>query len=93
MRHPLCVMCAAQGKVTVATVVDHIKPHRLGQALDSADPERIAQARELFWSRDNWQSLCASHHNRDKAMIEQERPRGSNLAGLPLDPNHHWNRA
>lgn len=50
--HPLCVMCQEQGRVTVATVVDHIIPHK-------GDPK-------LMWDRSNWQPLCATHHNRDK---------------------------
>lgn len=35
--HPLCVMCERHGRTTAATVVDHIEPHRLGQALDSGN--------------------------------------------------------
>lgn len=37
----------------LATVVDHITPHK-GDA-------------GLFWSRDNWQSLCKRHHDRKTA--------------------------
>lgn len=55
--HPLCVMCRADGQVTAATVVDHIVPHRGDQS--------------LFWRRSNWQSLCATHHSRDKQREEQ----------------------
>lgn len=55
--HPLCVMCKDDGVVTVATVVDHRIPHRGDQA--------------LFWDRSNWQSLCATHHSRDKQRQEQ----------------------
>ena len=54
--HPVCVMCDAEGKVTVATVVDHITPHEGNQA--------------LFWNSANWQSLCATHHSRDKQRQE-----------------------
>lgn len=54
--NPLCVMCTAQGVVAVATVVDHITPHRGDQS--------------LFWRRSNWQSLCATHHSRDKQRHE-----------------------
>lgn len=54
--NPLCVMCTAQGVVTVATVVDHITPHRGDQS--------------LFWRRSNWQSLCSTHHSRDKQREE-----------------------
>lgn len=57
--HPLCVMCHAQDLVTAATVVDHKIPHRGDQA--------------VFWDRGNWQSLCATHHSRDKQREEQRR--------------------
>lgn len=55
-QHPLCVMCEAAGRVEAATVVDHITPHRGDQS--------------LFWRRSNWQSLCATHHSRDKQREE-----------------------
>ena len=42
--HPLCVECQRAGKLTPATVVDHIQPHRGDQA--------------LFWDENNWQPLC-----------------------------------
>ena len=54
---PLCVMCSHEGKTTAATVVDHIKPHR-GDA-------------ELFWDQGNWQPLCKTHHDSDKARLER----------------------
>lgn len=43
-----------------AQVVDHIKPHR--------------GDRELFWDRDNWQSLCTPCHS--GAKQRQERKEG-----------------
>lgn len=49
-RNPLCRMCQEQGKVTAATVVDHIQDHRGDQ--------------RLFWDKANHRSLCASCHNR-----------------------------
>ncbi|WP_283149743.1 HNH endonuclease [Silvimonas soli] len=52
-KHPLCVECEQQGVLIAATVVDHIKPHKGDMA--------------LFWDRDNWQSLCKSHHDRKTA--------------------------
>lgn len=60
-KHPLCVMCQAETppRVTPATVVDHIVPHRGDKT--------------LFWDSDNWQSLCATHHSRDK---QREEARG-----------------
>ena len=57
--HPLCVMCAAEGRYVKATVVDHILPHR-GDSI-------------LFWDRSNWQSLCKAHHDR-KTGLEDSRP-------------------
>jgi 5-methylcytosine-specific restriction protein A len=49
--HPLCVMCEAQGVVRIATVVDHIDPHRGNMA--------------IFWDSSRWQSLCKPHHDSD----------------------------
>lgn len=48
--NPLCVGCLQNGISTSANVVDHVTPHR-GDA-------------QLFWDQNNWQSLCASCHNR-----------------------------
>lgn len=49
-RNPLCVECMREGRLTPATVIDHIIPHR--------GDER------LFWNQGNWQPLCQSCHNR-----------------------------
>ena len=54
--HPLCCMCEAEGRVTVATVCDHIKPHKGDWALFVGGP---------------FQSLCASHHSSDAQRIEK----------------------
>ena len=76
--HPLCVMCETEGRVSTATEVDHIKPHRGDVA--------------LFWDEDNLQALCAFHHRSVKAQMERSgKVRGSRADGLPLDPKHHWN--
>lgn len=48
-RNSLCVICKMNRRMTPATVVDHIKPHRGDM--------------KLFWNVDNWQSLCTFHHN------------------------------
>ena len=64
-------MCEAIGRITAASVVDHVVPHRLGDALDSADADRIAAARSLFWDSRNWQSLCTAHHNSAKQAAER----------------------
>lgn len=49
-RHPLCVECQREGKLTPATVVDHILPHRGDQ--------------RLFWDEKNWQPLCKDCHDK-----------------------------
>jgi len=51
--NPLCVECKKQGKITPATVVDHIVPHKGDQ--------------EKFWDPNNHQSLCDTCHNRKTA--------------------------
>jgi 5-methylcytosine-specific restriction protein A len=51
--HPLCAECLRNERVTEATVVDHITPHRGDM--------------NLFWNRNNWQPLCASCHGRKTA--------------------------
>lgn len=53
----LCRKCSERGLVTIATVVDHIIPHKQDQA--------------LFWDSKNWQPLCAPCHNRDKQAEER----------------------
>lgn len=55
-RHPLCAECKRQGLTVAATVVDHIIPHRGNKV--------------RFWNSDNWQSLCASCHNKKTARGE-----------------------
>ncbi|EJZ7017196.1 HNH endonuclease [Salmonella enterica] len=91
--HPLCVMCQEQGRVVLATVVDHIKPHRLKEALRSKDPASIALAQKLFWDRKNWQGLCKPHHDSTKQRMEKSgRIVGCNADGIPLDPGSHWHK-
>lgn len=48
-KHPLCVECMKQNRLTAATVVDHIIPHRGDM--------------KLFWDRNNWQPLCKDCHD------------------------------
>ncbi len=52
-KHPLCVACKRQGRLTPATVVDHIIPHRGNK--------------EVFWDTSNWQPLCETCHNQKTA--------------------------
>lgn len=62
-KHPLCEGCRARGLVTPANEVDHVIPHRLGEAKASGCPDRIARASALFWDRNNWSSLCKPCHS------------------------------
>jgi len=84
-RHPLCAHCEARGRVTIATDLDHIIPHRGDMA--------------LFWDRSNWQGLCASCHSRKTATedggfgnVGREINTGCDVNGVPLDPDSHWHR-
>jgi 5-methylcytosine-specific restriction endonuclease McrA len=54
--HPLCIGCEAVGRVTRASVVDHIVPHQGDQ--------------RLFWDEANWQPCCSFHHDRVKQQLE-----------------------
>ncbi|WP_338042346.1 HNH endonuclease [Paenibacillus alba] len=47
-KHPLCLDCLKKNRVTAATVIDHIIPHK---------GNRI-----LFWDQENWQPMCGSCH-------------------------------
>ena len=58
-RNPLCAMCEAEGRVTPAGVVDHVRPHKGDQA--------------LFWDTSNWQALCAPCHDVHKQRDERGR--------------------
>lgn len=66
-KHPLCRKHNDDGRIEAATVVDHIKPPRLKDAIDSGDQARIAKARALFWDRTNWQPLCKPCHDHKTA--------------------------
>ena len=85
-KHPLCVYCEQQGRVTVADVVDHIEPHK--------------GDRHSFWNG-AIQSLCHHHHSSTKQREERNgQALGSDADGWPRahrmdrrrDPNGHWNK-
>ena len=78
MENPFCRMHEERGAMVLATVVDHIVPHRGDH--------------ELFWDQSNWQPLCDHCHNSHKQRHERnDYQHGSSLDGTPTDPNHHWN--
>lgn len=69
--HPLCAMCAKDGRVTAANVVDHIIPHRGDQA--------------KFWDTDNnWSALCTTCHSKHKQREERGRVQAIGEDGWPL---------
>ena len=75
--NPYCKLCHDAGRLTRATVVDHIEPHK--------------GDKRLFWDRSNHQPLCAPCHNGPKKASEMGDPRrGADASGMPLDPQHHW---
>ena len=61
--HPLCASCLAEGRLTGATVVDHVVPH--------------GGDRQRFWDESNWQGLCKPCHDsktvRDGRWARQSR--------------------
>jgi 5-methylcytosine-specific restriction enzyme A len=58
--HPLCVECDKEGRVTAATVPDHVVPLWKGGPDDES----------------NLQSLCKAHHDVKSAAEAIERARG-----------------
>ncbi|MCK9504657.1 MAG: HNH endonuclease [Porticoccaceae bacterium] len=78
-KHPLCINHESKGQVVTATVVDHVKPHKNDM--------------KLFWDSSNWQPLCKECHDSYKQRLEKTgRIAGCNADGIPVDPNHHWNK-
>lgn len=79
---PLCRMCQKAGRITVATVVDHIVEHK-------GDPA-------LFFDFNNTQSLCDHPRYRCHSSTKQQMERrGYSSAvgedGWPTDPYHPTN--
>ncbi len=55
--HPHCRECSTQGVTRLASVVDHVIPHR--------------GDKNLFWHRANWQPLCKPCHDSVKQRFER----------------------
>lgn len=78
-REPLCRMCKAEGRVTVATVCDHM------------DKEAKKQPHRFFDGP--FQSLCKVHHDSDKQKIEHTGYSSAvGEDGWPDDTSHPINR-
>lgn len=72
LANPLCVMCKEEGRLTAASVVDHIKPWRGDLA--------------LFYDAGNLQSLCKLHHDSSKQRAEKGgTSKATGLDGWPID--------
>jgi 5-methylcytosine-specific restriction endonuclease McrA len=80
--NPLCLYCQVGAfgepqRVSAATLVDHIEPHR--------------GDKELFWRRSNWASCCKPCHDGPKQAVEHRGPAAIaafviRLAGLLPSP-------
>lgn len=60
-REPLCKWCAEDGRVTEATVCDHVDGHPDGET------------EEKFWAGP-FQSLCRAHHDGPARRRDNGRP-------------------
>lgn len=69
-KEPLCRYCQQMGRVTAATIVDHITPHKGDVAAFYAGP---------------FQSLCKPCHDGAKQQLERTgRLRGCGVDGAPF---------
>jgi 5-methylcytosine-specific restriction enzyme A len=76
-KEPFCRYCAEGGVARLATVVDHVKPHR--------GDWNLFRLGEL-------QSLCAPCHNSRKQLVEQRGyDLAVDADGWPTDPQHPAN--
>lgn len=78
-KQPLCETCLSQGRITAATVCNHA--------------DRDSKRTEEGFFAGPFTSECAPCHD---SVIQKQEKRGHIIgcddAGMPLDPNHHWNR-
>jgi len=74
IEHPLCAICARKGWVSIATVVDHVQPHR-------GDWTKFKTGAI--------QSLCKLCHDTEKKTVEiRGYSTEIGLDGWPRDPTH-----
>lgn len=79
---PICPECERMGQYTAANEVDHIDN-------DASNNDRS-----------NLIGLCKTHHSQKTARHEHFKRtgqwlpvKGCDINGIPLDPNHHWNKS
>ena len=77
----LCEMCLAEGRTSIATVVDHIVPLALGGSDEDV----------------NTRNLCDVHHRGVTAeqfgKVRSAGLGGCDVQGRPIDPAHPWSRS
>jgi 5-methylcytosine-specific restriction endonuclease McrA len=78
-RVPLCERCRKRKKLTPATVVHHVEPHR-------GDPVK-------FFNPANLESSCAPCHDGEAQSDERLAHRQIGDDGWPVSPDHPANRA
>lgn len=75
---PLCVFHEKQNQVVMATIADHVHPHRGDE--------------DLFWHGE-LQSLCKQCHDSLKQQQEHKGYHNAiGVDGWPIDPQHPVNR-
>jgi 5-methylcytosine-specific restriction endonuclease McrA len=83
MEKPCCELCMDDGFVVPATVVDHLVA--------------ISKGGDPYPALHGLLSLCVRCHNTKTTVIEQLGRayfyRGCDINGMPLDPEHPWNKA
>jgi 5-methylcytosine-specific restriction endonuclease McrA len=65
--YPICVLCAAEGRINVNALADTVTRQR-SLVVDHIEPHRNDRA--LFWNQDNWQTLCRLCHDIEKRKHE-----------------------
>ncbi|RZJ46275.1 MAG: HNH endonuclease [Brevundimonas sp.] len=78
-KQPLCETCLSMNRITAATVCNHA--------------DKDSKRTEEGFFAGPFTSECAPCHD---GLIQSQERRGHQIGcdatGLPLDPNHHWNR-
>ena len=73
----LCAICEAEGRITPATVADHIESHRGDYTV---------------FVRGALRSLCAACHDNLQGFTHKPYSSAIGADGFPLDKNHPFNR-
>lgn len=75
--HPFCAYCLRDAGIRatdVAEVILECAAKHVAVPYGNVVDHRIAHRGDqtLFWDQSNWQTLCATHHSRDKQQQENE---------------------